>query len=45
MTELTDAGIGVAAISYDSEETLAAFADRRGISFPLLSDDESAVIK
>jgi hypothetical protein len=45
LTELTDAGIGVAAISYDSEETLAAFADRRGISFPLLSDDESAVIK
>ena len=45
MTELTDAGIGVAAISYDSEEILAAFADRRGILFPLLSDDESAVIK
>ena len=43
--ELTDAGIGIAAISYDSQETLAVFADRRGITFPLLSDDESAVIK
>ena len=45
LIELTDAGIGIAAISYDSEETLAAFANRRGITFPLLSDDESAVIK
>jgi len=42
--ELTAAGIGIAAISYDSEEILAAFAERRGISFPLLSDDDSAVI-
>ena len=45
LIELTDAGIGIAAISYDSEETLAVFADRRGITFPLLSDDESTVIK
>jgi len=34
----------VAAISYDSEEVLSDFAQRRGISFPLLSDDDSAVI-
>ena len=44
LDELTDAGIGVAAISYDSEETLSAFAERRGIAFSLLSDDDSAVI-
>ena len=44
LDELTAAGIGIAAISYDSEETLAAFAERRGITFPLLSDDDSAVI-
>ena len=45
LEELTDAGIGVAAISYDSEATLATFAERRGISFPLLSDDNSVVIE
>ncbi|MAJ54821.1 MAG: hypothetical protein CBC67_02285 [Gammaproteobacteria bacterium TMED107] len=45
LIELTKAGIGIAAISYDSENTLALFAERRGITFPLLSDDESAVIK
>lgn len=44
LDELTEAGIGVAAISYDSEETLSAFAERRGITFPLLSDDDSAII-
>ena len=45
LEELTAAGIGVAAISFDSEETLATFAERRGIPFPLLSDDDSAVIR
>ena len=45
LIELTTAGIGIAAISYDSENTLALFAERRGITFPLLSDDESAAIK
>lgn len=43
--ELTQAGIGVAGISYDSVETLAAFAEARGITFPLLSDQGSAVIR
>jgi AhpC/TSA family/Disulphide bond corrector protein DsbC len=38
-------GLGLAAISYDSRETLADFATRRGITFPLLSDKGSAVIK
>ncbi len=42
--ELSDQGIGVAAISYDSEEILADFSQRRGITFPLLSDDDSKVI-
>lgn len=41
---LAEQGIGVAAISYDSEEVLADFAQRRGITFPLLSDDDSATI-
>jgi peroxiredoxin len=42
--ELREQGIGVAAISYDSEEVLADFSARRGITFPLLSDDDSRVI-
>jgi hypothetical protein len=42
--ELNEAGIGVAAISYDSVEILATFAEERGITFPLLSDQDSAVI-
>jgi peroxiredoxin len=42
--ELRGQGLGVAAISYDSEEVLSDFAQRRGISFPLLSDDDSAVL-
>ena len=44
MEELESSGIGFAAISYDSVEVLADFAQRRGITFPLLSDDDSAVI-
>ena len=38
---LRDRGLGVAAISYDSEAVLADFAERRGITFPLLADDDS----
>ena len=34
----------MAAISYDSEEVLAEFSQPRGITFPLLSDDDSKVI-
>ncbi len=45
LQELEDSGIGIVAISYDSEEVLADFAARRGITFPLLSDDKSSVIK
>jgi hypothetical protein len=38
-------GVRVAAISYDSIETLRGFADKRGIGLPLLSDEGSAVIR
>ncbi len=44
LQELESAGIGIAAISYDSQEVLADFADKRGITFPLLSDIDSATI-
>ena len=44
LEELRGQGLGVAAISYDSEEVLADFSQRRGITFPLLSDDDSEVI-
>lgn len=38
-------GLGLVAISYDPPETLKAFADSRGIAFPLVSDPGSAIIK
>jgi AhpC/TSA family/Disulphide bond corrector protein DsbC len=38
-------GLGLVAISYDSPETLKKFADSRGITFPLISDSGSAIIK
>ena len=44
LQQLSDQGIGVAAISYDSEAVLADFSQRRGITYPLLSDDDSEVI-
>jgi peroxiredoxin len=43
--DLRAKGIGLAAISYDPIETLAAFSKQRGITFPLLSDTGSATIK
>ena len=45
LEELTRSGIGVAAISYDSQEILAEFAGERGITYPMLSDADSAVIE
>ena len=42
--QLRTGGLGVTAISYDSPEVLAAFSQRRGITFPLLSDQGSATI-
>jgi len=43
--EISAAGLGVAAISYDSVPTLREFSNRRGITFPLLSDAGSDVIR
>jgi hypothetical protein len=45
LPDLTRRGIGLAAISYDAPATLSAFAESRGITFPLLSDAGSEVIK
>jgi hypothetical protein len=38
-------GLGLIAISYDSPETLKKFADSRRITYPLISDAGSAIIK
>ncbi len=43
--QITRAGLGLVAISYDAVPTLADFAARRHITFPLLSDAGSATIK
>jgi AhpC/TSA family/Disulphide bond corrector protein DsbC len=43
--ELKTQGLGLVAISYDSSETLKRFADSRGITFPLVSDPGSVIIK
>ena len=45
MSELRAKGLGIAAISYDPPEILAEFSRRHGITFPLLSDTDSATIK
>jgi peroxiredoxin len=45
LKELQAKGLGVAAISYDGPEILAAFSKQRSITFPLLSDKGSATIK
>lgn len=38
-------GLGLAAISYDSVAVVKSFAERKHITFPLLSDSESKVIR
>ena len=43
--ELQAQGIGLATISYDSREVIAAFAKQHGITYPMLSDQGSATIK
>ena len=45
LTEIRNAGMGLAAISYDPVPVLADFSARHGITFPLLSDPASATIK
>ena len=43
--ELQAQGIGLATISYDSRDVLAAFAKQHGVTYPMLSDQGSATIK
>ncbi len=38
-------GYGVCAISYDPVEVLRDFANRRGITYPMLSDPDSGIIR
>lgn len=42
---LENNGVKIAAISYDSREILAAFAQKHSIGYPLLSDKDSEVIR
>jgi len=42
---LRRAGLGLAAVSYDSSGVLSEFAKRKSIAFPLLSDRESQAIR
>ncbi len=43
--KVKERGLGLAAISYDSPEIMAAFSKQHGIAYPLLSDAGSATIK
>ena len=43
--DITRQGLGLIAVSYDAPETLKKFADSRGITFPLISDTGSAIIR
>ncbi len=45
LPELTRKGLGLAVMTYDSPAILADFSQRRGITFPLLSDTGSNTIK
>jgi len=44
-SKIKEAGLGLAAISYDSPAILKTFAARRNITFPLLSDGGSKIIR
>ncbi len=43
--DIETAGLQIVAVSYDDPKVLAAFADARGIQFPLLSDPDSKTIE
>jgi peroxiredoxin len=45
LAALKGQGLGVAGVSYDPVPVLADFSQRRGITFPLLSDPGSITIK
>ncbi|TVY03883.1 thioredoxin-dependent thiol peroxidase [Mycolicibacterium porcinum] len=44
LAELNDAGLAVVGISPDKPEKLAKFRDKEGLTFPLLSDPDRAVL-
>ncbi len=44
-TVITKEGWGLCTISYDSVDILREFAERRHITFPMLSDPDSAIIR
>jgi hypothetical protein len=43
--DIAKQGLGLIAISYDAPETLQKFAGSRGITFPLIADRDSAIIR
>ena len=43
--ELREKGFGLAVISYDPQEPIAAYAEQQGITFPMLSDVGSETIR
>lgn len=43
--DMQQQGLGLIAVSYDPPETLKKFAESRGITFPLISDRGSALIR
>ncbi len=43
--DITRQGLGLIAISYDAPETHKKFAESRSITFPMISDAGSAIIK
>jgi len=45
VAEFRRQGLGVAAITYDTQEILADFAKRRNITFPMLADPDSKIIR
>lgn len=45
LPSIKKANVQIVAISYDSQNTLMSFAKKGRISFPLLSDSDSKVIK
>ncbi len=45
LANLTQQKLGLAAISYDSPAILKSFAERTNITFPLLSDPDSRIIR
>ncbi len=45
LEQIRKRGLGVAAVSYDSVAVLKNFSQRKGITYPLLSDSDSKVIR